>query len=235
MLSNYFQGRTNRRDYALLFTPMLIPLITISAFIVSLMPEGMKLASFVLIQVTFNALLSPLIIRRMHDIGYSGWLLLIAVPFIVLSWFFYLGLIFYKGQDNPNKWGDVPKNAKPLFRAYLYADNDLNKTESEYIKEIEKVSLKEAKEKEENSPDKQYLKNLLIALLPAMFVFLALTQIGLRGALVPLFTYFGGAYLVGVFRKKHQHYSKKKMLTVYLILLALSFLLSISSFYLAEV
>lgn len=46
-------------------------------------------------------------IRRCHDLGKTGWLtLLIFVP--VLNFFFYLYMLFAKGDEEPNQWGSAP-------------------------------------------------------------------------------------------------------------------------------
>jgi len=50
---------------------------------------------------------SFLIIKRLHDLGYSGWLLLLNfLPFV--SWVMGLFLLFAPGQPGPNKYGDPP-------------------------------------------------------------------------------------------------------------------------------
>jgi len=47
-------------------------------------------------------------IRRLHDVGKSGWFFLIAlIPFIGGIWL--LVLFCTDGDSEPNKWGDNPK------------------------------------------------------------------------------------------------------------------------------
>ena len=48
-------------------------------------------------------------IKRLHDINYSGWYLLIGfIPFI--AFIYYIILIFKDGTIGPNKYGPDPKN-----------------------------------------------------------------------------------------------------------------------------
>lgn len=49
----------------------------------------------------------PLAIRRLHDLNASGWYILLSfVPFgqLLILW-----LMFKKGTDGPNKYGDPPE------------------------------------------------------------------------------------------------------------------------------
>ncbi len=48
-------------------------------------------------------------VRRLHDIGKSGWWLLISLIPIV-GWVWIIILLATKGEDKPNKYGSVPKN-----------------------------------------------------------------------------------------------------------------------------
>lgn len=54
---------------------------------------------------------------------------------------------------------------------------------------------------------KEFGVNLLIALIPGMFIVTALKMIGVSGALVPMVVYLGGAVLIGRFRKKRKNRS----------------------------
>jgi uncharacterized membrane protein YhaH (DUF805 family) len=52
------------------------------------------------------------VVRRLHDVGKSGWMLLIAlIPIIGGIWL--LVLLCTDSQGGPNKWGDNPKE-EPL-------------------------------------------------------------------------------------------------------------------------
>ena len=46
-------------------------------------------------------------VRRLHDIGRSGWwYLLIFVP--IIGWIVLLVFFCTRGEDGPNQWGPVP-------------------------------------------------------------------------------------------------------------------------------
>ncbi|WP_153800683.1 DUF805 domain-containing protein [Foetidibacter luteolus] len=48
------------------------------------------------------------LVRRLHDVGKSGWFILISfIPFIGAIWL--LVLLFTDSQVGPNKWGPNPK------------------------------------------------------------------------------------------------------------------------------
>lgn len=48
-------------------------------------------------------------VRRLHDVGKSGWMMFIAlIPIIGAIWL--LVLYCTDSQDGPNKWGDNPKS-----------------------------------------------------------------------------------------------------------------------------
>jgi uncharacterized membrane protein YhaH (DUF805 family) len=46
-------------------------------------------------------------VRRLHDVGKSGWWLLISLTVIGVFWLIYLSCI--DSQQGSNKWGDNPK------------------------------------------------------------------------------------------------------------------------------
>ena len=49
-----------------------------------------------------------LVVRRLHDVGKSGWFyLIILIPFIGFIWILFLFCI--EGQKEENKWGPDPK------------------------------------------------------------------------------------------------------------------------------
>jgi uncharacterized membrane protein YhaH (DUF805 family) len=52
------------------------------------------------------------LVRRLHDIGKSGWMFFIClIPIIGAIWL--LVLLCTDSQSGPNKWGDNPKEARP--------------------------------------------------------------------------------------------------------------------------
>jgi uncharacterized membrane protein YhaH (DUF805 family) len=47
-------------------------------------------------------------IRRLHDIGRTGWwYLIVLVPFV--GWIVLIVFFCTKSQDGPNQWGDAPR------------------------------------------------------------------------------------------------------------------------------
>lgn len=112
-----FEGRTRRRDY---WRFMLIHLliVVLTQFVISLSEAaiGGKVLAAVLLLLSLWLLgtLIPvlaLIVRRLHDIGRSGWWVLANfIPFIggliVLIW------SFVDSEAEPNEWGDDPKRAE---------------------------------------------------------------------------------------------------------------------------
>lgn len=109
-ISRYFEGRLSRMEY---FLPGLI-----LAFIVGLISSvtgifnetlGL-LVSFVgaclMMFVSFS-----LMVRRLHDLGHSGWMSLLSL-LLGLNVIFGLYVLFAPGQKEANKYGDVPTGKK---------------------------------------------------------------------------------------------------------------------------
>lgn len=111
---NLFQGRLGRANYAL---GNLI-ILGIGQLAVRIYPN-------ILLSFFFTLLVLPLCVRRLHDIGLPGYL-----AFIV--WFSYLGtwaliiggifslfILFKKGDDKTNKYGEKPLQNIKLFDAII--------------------------------------------------------------------------------------------------------------------
>ena len=143
-----FRGRASRSEYnwSILFTNlMLIPVnlfYSILIGIILLLPESnpvasffaliIMLISFLLFAIFYLCLLIPsitILMRRLHDIGYSGWLyflyiliyVVISVIFLQISYLVYVFISFIlsipllmimilPGDNMPNKYGSVPTN-----------------------------------------------------------------------------------------------------------------------------
>ncbi|MEX6157452.1 DUF805 domain-containing protein [Providencia manganoxydans] len=110
------KGRATRWDYWS-FQIFNIPLINLSIYILNYtgrfhFPRG-ELFDDTLIILAFAYLIfgatytTVLTVRRLHDIGYSGWLVLIQ--FIPYLGFILVFAMFFKGDVGPNKFGDDPK------------------------------------------------------------------------------------------------------------------------------
>lgn len=102
VLTNYagFEGRARRSEfwYFLLFN-------IIIAFVLGIVDGLIGLATFGIADIYSLAVLVPSIavgIRRMHDIGKSGWFILIP--------FYNLYLFSIEGEKGTNEYGPNPKN-----------------------------------------------------------------------------------------------------------------------------
>lgn len=99
-----FDGRTSRREYWSFFLINMLIIIAISII------DGLFETNGIIGGIYSLALLLPnlgLSVRRLHDLGKSGWLLLLGlIPLIgvilLLIWF--VG----EGQPNANEYGEVP-------------------------------------------------------------------------------------------------------------------------------
>ena len=97
------QGRASRSEYWWFWVTIMIAQIGLTIVDLNL---GTPLSLLVLALIPANITVA---IRRLHDVGKSGWLLLIAliplVNLILLYWF-----IFDGGQPHANHFGAVPTN-----------------------------------------------------------------------------------------------------------------------------
>lgn len=105
-LRNYvnFKDRTSRKEFWMFFLFYFIG-SCIASVIDSLI--GINIISL----VYGLALLLPLLgasARRMHDIGKSGWMVLVClIPIVGFIWFIILAI--KEGEPQENKWGPCPQ------------------------------------------------------------------------------------------------------------------------------
>lgn len=100
VVENYanFKGRARRSEYWY---------FCLASIIVSLVSLKVPILSSILGIALFIPNLA-VCVRRLHDIGKSGWyLLLILIP--IFGWFFVLYLFCLDSQPGENKWGANPK------------------------------------------------------------------------------------------------------------------------------
>jgi uncharacterized membrane protein YhaH (DUF805 family) len=103
-----FSGRAQRAEYWYFFIFYFVVLLVILAF--EPMGSGKISGPFSLLMLLPALAVSA---RRMHDIGKSGWMILInLIPLIGQIWFFVLAIT----NSNPgtNKFGPNPKAAQPI-------------------------------------------------------------------------------------------------------------------------
>ena len=105
-------GRLNRKSYIYrsLFLSLVLSVIqgvlTFAANTIGALELLFAVAAFVLgvFQLAANIMLG---VRRLHDLEKSGWwMLLLLVPLVNL--FFALYLLFFKGTEGPNEYGEDP-------------------------------------------------------------------------------------------------------------------------------
>jgi len=112
----FWDGRIGRKDYVLglLFYYSLAPAIVILLSLL-LSPDG---SSFDLIAYVIGAFFAVFIfslhVRRSHDLGKSGnMVLLLFIPIVNLI--ITIRLLFYKGQESANQYGNVPAKDIKFF------------------------------------------------------------------------------------------------------------------------
>ncbi len=127
-LVRIYSGRLNRKRYGLgllLCAGFIIAVGAISA--VALIPVlkkihgGGSIAAVVFVLILLPAYVAHLFslhARRLHDLGKSGWYsLLCLVPYINLIVLIYL--LLKNGQENTNRFGEVPSKETKLLDALL--------------------------------------------------------------------------------------------------------------------
>jgi len=96
-----WEGRICRRQYLLVFI-----LAVIAFSILATMFEGSDSTVQGLFWLT-GLVLIPSQIKRLHDIGWSGWVALLAlIP--GMNMVLGLGLFLFSGTKGPNKYGEDP-------------------------------------------------------------------------------------------------------------------------------
>ncbi|MEM7216231.1 MAG: DUF805 domain-containing protein [Pseudomonadota bacterium] len=106
-----FKGRIARQSYALSILFLLLPQIVVVLQLVrNDGNEGALALWFVVLVVvvvlTFWSTLA-LVIKRLHDLGVTGWLsLLILLP--TVNWIFILALAVIPSKDEENEYGPPP-------------------------------------------------------------------------------------------------------------------------------
>ena len=106
-----FSGRARRQEYWMfaLFNMIFTIVAMILDNVLGIAMEGVGYGPIYILYVL--AVFIPglaVAVRRLHDVGKSGWMLLIAlIPLIGAIWL--LVLLFTDSQKESNKWGQNPK------------------------------------------------------------------------------------------------------------------------------
>ena len=115
-----FSGRSRRKEYWI-FTLFNIIFVILASFIDGVLGLGMPLFYVV---YTLAMLVPGLAVgvRRLHDVGKSGWMILIAlIPLIGGIWL--LVLMVTDSQAGANKWGENPKKITPVSNPDVLEEN----------------------------------------------------------------------------------------------------------------
>ena len=108
-----FKGRSRRKEYwmyTLFNIIFLLTAVLLDNYLIGLTIEGDIPIGFLTFSYYFFVLIPTmaLTVRRLHDIGKSGWFYLIAlIPYI--GGLILILLMCIEGQPASNKWGENPK------------------------------------------------------------------------------------------------------------------------------
>jgi uncharacterized membrane protein YhaH (DUF805 family) len=115
-----FKGRSSRKEYVIFYIFGILSIVFISLLVapilISLLEESKynniffsSLKVYIVIQfiifIVYILASISLTVRRLHDLNFSGWwiLLTLVIPFLP-----FLTFVFMKGTKGPNKYGEAP-------------------------------------------------------------------------------------------------------------------------------
>jgi len=105
-----FKGRASRKEYAVRFITILFYLFILDLYKLDKNDSWFLIITFwVSIILTWISMLQyfPLAVRRLHDLNANGWFVLIS--FIPFGQLLILWLMFKKGIDGVNDYGEPPE------------------------------------------------------------------------------------------------------------------------------
>lgn len=106
-----FNGRARRKEYWMFFLFNMVFAVLASLIDIAAGTANLDSGSGVFQGIYSLAVLIPGLavgVRRLHDVGKSGWMLLIAlIPIIGAIWL--LVLMVTDSKEGTNKWGENPK------------------------------------------------------------------------------------------------------------------------------
>tara|TARA_B100000795_G_scaffold245612_1_gene210825 strand:- start:164 stop:535 length:372 start_codon:yes stop_codon:yes gene_type:complete len=107
-----FNGRARRKEYWMFFLFNMVFAVLASLIDIAAGTANLDSGSGVFQGIYSLAVLIPGLavgVRRLHDVGKSGWMLLIAlIPIIGAIWL--LVLMVTDSKEGTNKWGENPKD-----------------------------------------------------------------------------------------------------------------------------
>ena len=107
VLSQYvgFSGRASRSEYWIWWGFLIVVFVAIGATALLFGSTGYVVSS--LVGLAFFLPNMAVTVRRLHDVGHSGfWLLIVFIPFI--GALILLVFLLLDSQTEPNKWGPPP-------------------------------------------------------------------------------------------------------------------------------
>lgn len=120
---NLFRGRIGRKHFILSVVILYVTLLS-SIGLMTLFEETIifEITIFVIVWILFTLTITlfliSLFIRRLHDLGHSGWMFLtLLIPIINIIVFF--SLIFSPGKEGVNTFGVSPYPGNKFLDAFL--------------------------------------------------------------------------------------------------------------------
>ena len=124
-----FEGRASRSEYW--WFQLLLFLLSVAGSLLGTFAE--TLGGLVLLAVVLGLFVPNLAVtvRRMHDVGWSGWwLLLIWVPFGVLAFY---AIMFWPGRLGANRFGPPPGDLTPPRVGFDDLDASFDQSRIPYV------------------------------------------------------------------------------------------------------
>lgn len=118
-----FSGRARRKEYwmfvlfNMIFAIVAMILDNVLGIAWELIGYGPLYALYLLVMFIPGLAVS---VRRLHDVGKSGWMFLIVlIPIVGVIWF--LVLLCSDGQQGSNKWGQNPKELNTFQQNEIFS------------------------------------------------------------------------------------------------------------------
>ena len=110
-IKKLYSGRISRKNYGLGLLFFLATLILFAALLAGVLASESTflIIIVVLVYIVFIVHIFSLHVRRLHDVGYSGWW---CIP--PLTAYVMIALLFMKSRDN-NKYGEIPPKDIKFF------------------------------------------------------------------------------------------------------------------------